>query len=92
MTDFVVYILLLFCFHSLHIRKSETQNKQNKNMNRSESSESLLPSTSREPHRQDYQSIGGTVGNQCLYLISDIIYGKMHAIHFQPRSIEIRPN
>lgn len=51
-------------------------------MNRSESSESLLPSTSREPHRQDYQSIGGTVVNQCLYLISDIIYAKMHAIHF----------
>lgn len=61
-------------------------------MNRSESSESLLPSTSRELHRQDYQSIGGTVVNQCLYLISDIIYVKMHAIYFEPRSIEIRAN
>lgn len=46
-------------------------------MYRSESSERLLPSTSQEQHRQDYQSIGETEIEtetvpvaQCLYLIT----------------------
>lgn len=70
--------------HTERAQIKEEQKTLNK-MNRSESSESLLPSTSREPRRQDYQSIGETtVVAQCLCLISDIIYAKMHAINSPP--------
>lgn len=76
--QFFKFLLL----HRVHREKSHKKTKQIMfPSTSSEETESLLPSTSSRPHRHDYQSIGEPIA-QCLCLIIDIIYSKMHAINF----------